>query len=118
MALRKGAVVLSLVHMGELPAARQALDGASVAPGTLATLRAPREETAHSPTRVEMKSSIQSLRRPFELNVLEFLLCLRSARRGAAAGPSELLSRVASTLATGCVPGEVLQGLRLARSQL
>ena len=29
---------LSLVHMGELSAARQALEGASLAPGNLATL--------------------------------------------------------------------------------
>ena len=32
-----------LVHMGELPVARQALDGAAVAPGTQATLNALRD---------------------------------------------------------------------------
>ena len=118
---KRASRALSLVQMGELSAARQALDGAPVAPGTLATLRALTDPEKRPPTaRQELSDEIQHSEpaEPFELNVLEFLLCLRSARRGAAAGPSELLSRVASTLATGCVPGEVLQGLRLARSQL
>ena len=36
----RAARALSLVHMGELSAARQALEGAPLAPGTHATLRA------------------------------------------------------------------------------
>ena len=126
---------LSLVQMGELSAARQALDGAPIAPGTLATLRVLTDPEKRPPSaRQELSDEIlhSEPEEPFELNGLEFLMCLHTSRRGAAAGPSgmtadhlfpilesetdsELLTRVASTLATGCVPGEVLQGLRLGQ---
>ena len=69
---------------------------------------------------------------PFELDPLEFLLCLRAARRGAAPGPSgmtsdhlfpllesdhdsDLFCQVGSLLATGNIPTEALEGLRLGR---
>ena len=62
----------------------------------------------------------------------QFLICLRTARRGAAGGPSgmtadhlhpmldndhdsELLSEAASILAQGIIPGDVKDGMRLGR---
>ena len=66
-----------------------------MAPGNLATLRAltdptkrpafPREEFSVEVARVELEE-------PFQLDAEEFLLCLRKARRGAAAGPSGFLN--------------------------
>ena len=68
----------------------------------------------------------------FELNSEEFLICLRRAHRGAAAGPSgmtsdhlfsvlvserasELLTEVAGLLSVGRVPDAILQAIRLGR---
>ena len=86
---------MSLVQVGELSAARQALEGAALVPGNLATMRAlkdpakrppfPREELSVEVARVELEE-------PFQLDVEEFLLCLRKARRGAAPGPSGMTS--------------------------
>ena len=69
---------------------------------------------------------------PFQLDVEEFLLCLRKARRGASAGPSGLISdhlflvlenegdsdlfvRVGSLLVSGNVPPAIAQAIRLGR---
>ena len=66
------------------------------------------------------------------MDSIEFLTCLRSARRGAAAGPSgmtpdnlfpvlenegdsEFLCRVASLLSVGQVPETILEAIRLGR---
>ena len=86
----RAARAMSLVQVGELSAARQALEGAALAPGNVTTLRAlkdpakrprfPREELSVEVVRVEPEE-------PFQLDVNEILLCLRKARRGAAAGP-------------------------------
>ena len=111
--------VLSLVQMGELSAARQALDGA---PRTLATLRALTDPEKRPPSARQELSDEILYSEPFELNGLEFLMCLRTALTADHLFPilesetdSELLSRVASVMAIGCVPGEVLQGLRLGQ---
>ena len=106
-----------------------------LAPGNFATLRAltdpakrpafPREELSVEVARVELEE-------PFQLDAEEFLLCLRKARRGAAAGPSgmtsdhlfpvlenegdsDLFVRVASLLASGNVPPAIAQAIRLGR---
>ena len=60
---KRAARAMSLVQVGELSAARQALEGAALAPGNLATL-----------------------------NIDEFLFCLHKATRGAASGPSSMTS--------------------------
>ena len=80
----------TLVHLGELSAGRQALDGAELAPGNLATLAqltnperrppVPRDPLSGSATAVP--------ERPFELDPELFCRNVRSARRGAAPGPS------------------------------
>ena len=81
----------TLVQLGELSSARKALEGASLAPGTEATLTVvtnvekrpsrpreplPREVVEHAPVT------------PFDLDEKMFLLCLRFSRRDAATGPS------------------------------
>ena len=116
---------LSLVHMGELSAARQALEGAPVAPGTHASPALPRE-----PLRAEIANLQPSV--PFQLDTDLFLVNLRKSRRGAAPGPSgmhsdhlfpllerprdsELLAQVASAMAVGDIPDDILDIIRLGR---
>ena len=106
-----------------------------MAPGTLTTLREltnperrppiPRQELSQEIARSEPAV-------PFDLNADEFLICLRTARRGAAGGPSgmtsehlfplqdserdsSVLTRVATLMARGEVPGAALEGVRLGR---
>ena len=79
----------SLVQMGELSAARGALEALPVAPGTMSKLAKltdperrpplPREELCE-----EVVNSVPE--RSFELDPVEFLMSVRTARRGAAAG--------------------------------
>ena len=85
---------LSFVHMGELSAARQAIEGAPMASGTIATLRALTDLERRLPIPREGLSRAVAETQPveFELNSEEFLICLRRARRGAAAGTSGMPS--------------------------
>ena len=126
---------LSLVHMAELSADRQALEGASVAPGNLATLGMLTDPTRRPPVpRGVLSQEVQGAQpaEPFTLDPMEFLICLRKACRGAAAGPSGMTSdhlfpvlenegdsqrlvEVASLFAVGRVPEEIVEGLRLGR---
>ena len=81
-----------LVQMGELSSARQALEGASLAPGNRTTLNeltnvarrpaVPRDPLPHDLLVYEPE-------RGFELDHEKFLKNLRSARRVAAGGPSD-----------------------------
>ena len=125
----------SLVHMGELSAARRALEAAPVAPGTMATLRMLTDPERRPPVaREELCQEVADAipDRAFDLDPAEFLVCLRTARRGAAAGPSGmtadhmfpilenerdsmLLVEVVSSLATGNVPTEIIDAIRLGR---
>ena len=125
----------SLVRLGELSAARQALEGANVAPGTLTTLRDLTSPVRRPPVpRHELSQEILRSEpvEVFELDGDALLTCLRTARRGAAPGPSgmtadhlfpilesetdsELLVQVASKLAIADVPEEVIDGIRLGR---
>ena len=85
---------VSLVQMGEARA-RQALEGAQVAPGTLATLRALTDPRKRPPvTREVLSRAIQELqpREQFVLDAEKFLAGLRTAKRGAAGGPSSMTS--------------------------
>ena len=80
----------ALAQMGELSAGRQALEGADVAPGNLATLAQltnpvrrppiPRDHLSGSATAVPVQ--------PFDLDPELFCKNVRSGRRGAAPGPS------------------------------
>ena len=126
---------LSLVHMGELSAARQALEGASLAPGNLATLGMLTDPARRPPVaRRALSPEVLNAQRaePLILDPVEFLTSLRKSHRGAAAGPSgmtsdhlfpvlenegdsERLVEVASLLAVDRVPEEITDALRLGR---
>ena len=127
---RRAARALSLVHMGELSAARQALESAPVAPGTMATLRALIDPEKRPPVPRDDLSRVVAEFQPaaqFELDSVEFLVCLRRASRGAAVGhsgmtsdhlfpvevASEFLSQVAILLSVGQVPHTILEAIRL-----
>ena len=132
---RRAARAMTLTQMGELSAARQALEGAPVAPGTMSTLRALTDPEKRPPLpRAPLSPEVAEAQpvEAFELDSIEFLTCLRRARRGAAAGPSgmtsdhlfpvlenegdsELLCSVASLLSVGQVPEVILEAIRLGR---
>ena len=119
---RKAARAMSLTQMGELSAAR---------PGTMSTLRAltdPKKQPFLPRTPLSREVTDAQPSKAFPLDSIEFLTCLRKARRGAAAGPSgmtsdnlfpvlesdgdsDLLCRVASLPAVGQVPDPILRRL-------
>ena len=113
-----------LVQMGELSSGRQALEGAELAPGTLATL-APREPLP--PQLVNHRPQVE-----FVLSSEGLCNNLRTSRRGAAAGPSGMtaehlrvllhcpvatvaFSEVATALARGDVPDEIMDAIKLGK---
>ena len=132
---KRAARAMSLVQVGELSAARQALEGAALVPGNLATLRALTDPARRPPmAREELSPEVARTEpaEPFQLNIDEFLFCPRKARRGAASGPSGMTSdhlfpilesevdsglfgQVGSLFAVGNVPPAILQALRLGR---
>ena len=131
----RAARAMSLVQVGELSAARQALEGAALAPGNLATLRTLTDPARRPPLareRLSPELARTEPSEPFQLNIDQFLLSLRKARRGAAPGPSGMTSdhlfpvlesevdsglfgQVGSLLAVGKVPPGILQAIRLGR---
>ena len=84
---QRAARVMSLVQVGELSAARQALEDASLASRTLATLRA-----LSDPERRPPVPSKPNLLNNLSWKPMEFLTCLRKARRGAAPDPPTTFS--------------------------
>ena len=130
---KRAARAMSLVQVGELSAARQALEAASMAPRTSATLRALSDPERRPPVpREGLSREVAEPAEQFELEPTEFLTCLRKARRGAAPGPSgmtsdhlfpllvseadsELFTRVGSLLAVARVPHVILEAIRLGR---
>ena len=122
----------SLVHLGELSSARQALEGAELAPGTEQTLESlrkratvPREEVSR-----ELIRHVPEV--PFVLEDDRFNKNVRSAKRGAAAGPSgmtvehvhplldnpkdlRLFNEVAERLARGQVPDAIQAAIMMGR---
>ena len=91
----RAARAISLVHMVELSGARQALEGALVAPGTHATLRAltdPERRPALPCEPLNPEVAHTQLAVAFQLDTDLFLVNLRKSRRGAAPGPSGMHS--------------------------
>ena len=130
---RRAARALRLVQLGEASSARQALEGAEVAPGTVDTLNQLRDENRRPPVpRSPVPEDVMNADHPFSLDCEQFLLNLKSSKRGAAAGPSGMtadhlmplleterdsakLFALASNLAKGDVPLEVLSWVRMGR---
>ena len=79
------------MQLGELSSARQALEGAALVPGTNATLSVLTDESKR-PARPREPLPREVLKHvppvSFDLDEKLFLRCLRSSRRGSAAGPS------------------------------
>ena len=124
-----------LVQLGELSSGGQALKAAEVAPGTLQTLQALRDPSRR-PRRAREAISRELLdfepATSLQLDEGLFSKNLRSARRGAAAGPSgmttdhlrplldnvrdlHLLFSVREQLATGKAPREVVEIGRMGK---
>ena len=120
------------VLSGAASAARQALEGAAVALGTMATVRSltgPQKQPPLPRATLSREVAEAQPAEAFVLDPIEFLTYLRKARRGAAAGPSgissatagksecdsELLCSVASLLAVQQVPEAILEATRLGR---
>ena len=126
---------VSLVQMGEVSRARQALEGAQMAPGTVATLRDLTDPRKRPPVpREALSRTIQEFqpRERFVLDAEKFLMVVRTAKRGAAAGPSSMtadhlfpllesetdsgrLVELAQILAVGDVPPEIMRAIALGR---
>ena len=131
----RAARALFFTQLGELSSARQALEGAEVAPGNLATLGALTDTTRRPavpreplPRRIlEMAPA-----HPFRLDEDRFSKNLRSAKRGAAGGPSGMTTEhlrpllgnprdmhafflVCEQLARAEVPAEVVRWIKLGR---
>ena len=87
---RRAARALRFVQLGEASSARQALEGAEVVPGTLDTLNQLRDENRRPLAASPVPEDIVNARpdHHFSLDCEQFLLNLRSSKRGAAAGPS------------------------------
>ena len=120
----------ALVHMGELSSARQALEGASLAPGTEATLEASRDPQKRPSVPLRPVPDELVHHRPqstFKLDATQFARNLRSARRGAAGGPSpsntsnlcwmdlQRFVHVAERLSRAQIPPSVREAIRLGR---
>ena len=132
---RRAERALVLVQMGELSSGRQALEGASLAPGTRQTLEALRDPNRRPPLPRDPLPQVIREHQPsvsFALDAQKFASNLRSARRGAAAGVSgmttdhlrpvldnihdtHLLHQMGEQLATGRIPAGIHGTLRLGR---
>ena len=126
---------VSLAQMGEVTRARQPLEGAQMALGTLATLRDLTDPRKRPPVpREALFRTIQEFqpRERFVLDAEKFLMVVRTAERGAAAGPSSMtadhlfplfesetdsgrLVELAQNLAFGDVPPEIMRAIALGR---
>ena len=89
--VKRAARAEKLVHLGELSAGRQALEGAEVAPGTLRTLAAltdpdKRPALPREPMPEDIDAFVPTSL--FDLDWDRFCSNVRTARRGAAGGPS------------------------------
>ena len=133
--VKRAARAEKLVHLGELSAARQALEGEAVAPGTLRTQAALMDPSRRLPVPREPLPEDLNLfepEEPFELDFDRFARNIRCAGRGAAGGPSGMtaehlrpllendrdiakLCDFASIMARGEVPDRIEPAVRLGR---
>ena len=126
---------LDLVQMGELSAARHALEGDPIAPGSQHTLHALQDPNRRPPVpRSPLPPAILNHvpKVEFDLSQEGLLADLRSARRGAAGGPSGMTTdhirvildserdsksfwRMCQEFARGRLPEEILRVVRIGR---
>ena len=88
---RRVARAETLIHLGELSSARQALEGSELAPGTMETLDILRDPRRRPPVpRAPLPAQMMDFQPevPFQLDQQMFGRNLRSSKRGAAGGPS------------------------------
>ena len=124
-----------MVQLGEVSAGRQALEGASLAGGDQKTLNALRDPTRRPAVpRDSVPDDIAGLQpeEPFVLDQDMFLHNVRTARKGAAPGPSGMtadhlrplvehsgaaraLSHGASLMAQARIPEEIMSAIRCGR---
>ena len=124
-----------MVQLGELSAGRQALEAAPIAPGNMRTLSAltdieRRPPRPRAPIPADILNHEPEL--ALELDQDLFLKSLKSARKGAAGGPSgmtvehlrpllenqrdaERFWMMGQELANASVPDEIIQALRVGR---
>ena len=125
----------SLAHLGHLSAARTALEGAPCAPGGGITLRGLQDERRRPQrARVPIPQEVMDHRPEVDPSIDRdwFLVSLRTARRGAAGGPSgmtaehlrvllhherdsDLLYEMALDIVRADIPEAVLEAIRLGR---
>ena len=125
----------ALLSMGEISAARHALEGSPVAPGSEETYNALRDASRRPPEpRDTIPEDILQIEpvRPFELDKEGFLQNLRKARRGAAGGPSGMRTEhlrplldniedsnkfheIAQAFAQAKIPDEILSAIRVGQ---
>ena len=127
---RRAIKALNFIQVGELSSARQALEGAEIAPGNDDTLKqlpdTKRPDKLRDPIPQEVLEHVPTM--PFELDENMFLKNLRSAKRGIAGGPSGMTVGhlrplldcprdhcLFHTLAVGLVPQPIVDATRLGR---
>ena len=133
--VRRAARAEKLVSIGELSAARQALEGASVAPGTLRTLQEltnPEKRPAWPRSPIPPDIDGYEPEEQLDLSSAALFKNIRKARRGAAGGPSGMtvehlrpllecdraldsLHKFAHIMARGEVPDRIEPVVRLGR---
>ena len=87
---KRAAKVSMMVQLGELSSARQALQGADLAPGTPATLAALRNPARRPKRPLDPIPRALMVPNDFELDEGRFGKNLRSSKRSAAGGPSSM----------------------------
>ena len=108
---KRAARALSLVQVGDLSAARQALEGTSMAPRTSAKLRALSDPERRPPVpREGLSREVQQAEPAERFETSDHLLTLLESE-----GDSELFTRVGSLLAVARVPHVILEAIRLGR---
>ena len=129
---KRGERAFMLAQLGELSSARQALEGAELAPGNQETLEVLRRRPAQFRDPLPDRIVHHAPASGFELDEARFGRNLRTARKGAASGPSGMTSehlrpllssppafhwffRLGEHLVTARVPNPVIDAVRMGR---
>ena len=130
--VKRGERAFMLAQLGELSSARQALEGAELSPGNQETLEVLRRRLAQFRDPLPDRIVHHTPASGFELDEARFGRNLRTARKGAASGPSGMTSehlrpllssppalhwffRLGEHLVTARVPNPVIEAVRMGR---